>query len=128
MTLLEIISKQCDVINEMNDLIREQQGKLKETDIPIDCKQVLRDEAAAIEERLDILEFCMRRSVDTDDVEDSGELENYEVTVSTEYKIEVEAKGAASAMKEAKREFLEITGKEGRVVKIMGKEKGAVDD
>lgn len=129
MTLLEIISKQCDVINEMHDLIREQQGRFKETDIPETEKKVMSDVTAAIEARLDVLEFYMRKSVDTDDVEeDSGDLENYEVTISTEYRIEVDARGVVSAMREAKREFFDMTGKEGRVVKIMGKEKGAVDD
>lgn len=129
MTLLEIISKQCDVINEMRDLIREQQRRFKETDIPETEKKVMSDVAAAIEARLDVLELYMRKSVDTDDVEeDSGDLENYEVTISTEYRIEVDARGVVSAMREAKREFFDMTGKEGRVVKIMGKEKGAVDD
>lgn len=129
MTLLEIISKQCDVINEMYDLIREQQERLKETGIPENEKNVMSDAAAAIEGRLDDLEFYMRKSVDTDDVEEeSGELENYEVTISTEHRIEVDARGIVSAIREAKREFFDMTGKEGRVVKIMGKEKRAVDD
>lgn len=129
MTLLEIISKQCDVINEMHDLLMEQQGRLKEADIPEMEKKVMSDAAAAIEGRLDVLEFYLRKSVDTDDVEEeSGELENYEVTISTEHRIEVDARGEVSAMKEAKREFFEMIGKEGRVIKIMRKEKGAVDD
>lgn len=106
MTLLEIISKQCDVINEMHDLIREQQGRFKETDIPETEKKVMSDVAAAIEARLDVLELYMRKSVDTDDVEeDSGDLENYEVTISTEHRIEVDARGVVSAMREAKENF-----------------------
>lgn len=123
MTLLEIISKQCEVINEMVDLIRAQEEELKKTNISDDRKQSLREEAVSIEEKLDVLELYLRKTVDTDDIQESGELEHYEVTISTEYKIEVDAKGTASAARNAKREFLELMGKEGRVVKIIGKEK-----
>lgn len=57
----ELIDKLCEVTTQLADLVRKQAAIIMQSDIPEETKKELETERKPIEDKLDLLEYKMRR-------------------------------------------------------------------
>ena len=72
MTTLEIISRLCDITTELSEIVRKQQENIERSKVEEDVKEELRQMVDGVEMEMDVMEYHMRRIVDTDDIEAFG--------------------------------------------------------
>lgn len=69
MTTLEIISRLCSITTELSEIVRKQQEIIERSKVEEAVKEELRQMVDGAERELDVMEYHLRRIVDTDDVE-----------------------------------------------------------
>lgn len=72
MTTLEIISRLCGITTELSEIVRKQQENIERSKVEEGIKEELRQSVDGAERELDIMEYHLRRIVDTDDIEAFG--------------------------------------------------------
>lgn len=72
MTTLEIISRLCGITTELCEIVRRQQENIERSKVEEGIKEELRQSVDGAERELDIMEYHLRRIVDTDDIEAFG--------------------------------------------------------
>ena len=72
MTTLEIISRLCGIMSELSEIVRAQQENIERSKVEEEVKAELRQMVDGAERELDVMEYHLRRIVDTDDVEAFG--------------------------------------------------------
>lgn len=72
MTTLEIISRLCGITTELSEIVRKQQETIEHSKVEEAVKEELRQMVDGAERELDVMEYHLRRIVDTDDVEAVG--------------------------------------------------------
>lgn len=68
MSPLEIISRLCDVTENLSAIVKKQQTIIEQSKIEEVVKEELRNMVNEADGKLDVLEYHMRRYCDTDDV------------------------------------------------------------
>ena len=68
MSPLEIISRLCDVTENLSAIVKKQQTIIERSKIEETVKEELRNMVNEADEKKDVLEYHMRRYCDTDDV------------------------------------------------------------
>lgn len=71
MTTLEIISRLCDVTNNLSEIVKKQQTIIEQSKIVEEVKADLRQQIKETERELDVIEYHSRRFCDTDDIEET---------------------------------------------------------
>lgn len=69
MSSLEIISRMCEVTNILSDIVKEQQEIIERSKIEEEVKEELRKRVQEADKEQDVIEYHLRRYVDTDDIE-----------------------------------------------------------
>lgn len=69
MSPLEIISRMCDVINTLSDIVKKQQEIIEQSKIEEAVKADLRQQVKETDRELDVIEYHSRRFCNTDDIE-----------------------------------------------------------
>ena len=69
MSPLEIISRLCDVTENLSAIVKKQQTIIEQSKIEETVKAELRQEVEETDREMDVLEYHMRRYCDTDDIE-----------------------------------------------------------
>ena len=72
MSPLEIISRLCDVTENLSAIVKKQQTIIEQSKIEEAVKEGMRQQVKETERELDVLEYHMRKLCDTDDVEAFG--------------------------------------------------------
>ena len=72
MTTLEIISRLCGITTVLSEIVRKQQETIERSKVEEAVKEELRQMVDGAERELDVMEYHLRRIVDTDDVEAFG--------------------------------------------------------
>lgn len=72
MSPLEIISRLCEVTNDLSDIVKKQQEMIERSKIEEEVKEELRAMIKATDKELDVIEYHTRRFCDTDDVQAFG--------------------------------------------------------
>ena len=72
MTTLEIISRLCGITTDLSEIVRKQQETIERLKVEEAVKEELRQMVDGAERELDVMEYHLRRIVDTDDVEAFG--------------------------------------------------------
>lgn len=72
MKTLEIISRLCDITTKLSEIVRKQQETIERSKVEEEVKEELRQMVDGAERELDVMEYHLRRIVDTDDVEAFG--------------------------------------------------------
>ena len=72
MTTLEIISRLCGITTDLSEIVRKQQETIERSKVEEAVKEELRQMVDGAERKLDVMEYHLRRIVDTDDVEMFG--------------------------------------------------------
>lgn len=72
MTTLEIISRLCGITTELSEIVRKQQEHIERSKVEEVVKEELRQMVDGVEMEMDVMEYHLRRIVDTDDVEAFG--------------------------------------------------------
>lgn len=72
MTTLEIISRLCGITTELSEIVRKQQEHIERSKVEEAVKEELRQMVDGVEMEMDVMEYHLRRIVDTDDVEAFG--------------------------------------------------------
>lgn len=72
MTTLEIISRLCGITTGLSEIARKQQETIERSKVEEAVKEELRQMVDGAERELDVMEYHLRRIVDTDDVETFG--------------------------------------------------------
>ena len=72
MTTLEIISRLCGITTELSEIVRKQQENIERSKVEEDVKEELRQMVDGVEMEMDVMEYHLRRIVDTDDIEAFG--------------------------------------------------------
>lgn len=125
---LEIVSRMCDVVNEIYDIARAQQEDIERSDIPESVKKDMRERMRNAADKLDVIEYQSRGVIDVDDGEPiTEEVRLHEVTVVTEHKLLIEAAGKAAAAEQARKEFAAMTHITPKEVYVSGVGKGEGD-
>lgn len=68
MSLLEIISRLCDVTGLLSEIVKKQQIIIEQEKIESAVREELQKSIKRSDEELDMLEYRMRKYCDTDDV------------------------------------------------------------
>ena len=68
MTPLEIISRLCEITEELSGIVKKQQEMIERSKVEEGVKEELRNMVNEADGKLDVLEYRMRRYCDTDDV------------------------------------------------------------
>lgn len=68
MTPLEIISRLCEITEELSGIVKKQQEMIERSKVEEGVKGELRNMVNEADGKLDVLEYHMRRYCDTDDV------------------------------------------------------------
>jgi len=68
MSLLEIISRLCDVTGLLSEIVKKQQIIIEQAKIESAVREELQKSIKRSDEELDMLEYRMRKYCDTDDV------------------------------------------------------------
>lgn len=68
MSLLEIISRLCDVTGLLSEIVKKQQIIIEQAKIESTVREELQKSIKRSDEELDMLEYRMRKYCDTDDV------------------------------------------------------------
>lgn len=66
---LEIISQLCEAINKLSDIVKKQQEEIERSKVEESVKIELRQMVNDSDEKLDLMEYHLRRVIDTDDGE-----------------------------------------------------------
>ena len=69
MSPLEIISRLCDVTENLSTIVKKQQTIIEQSKIEEAVKAELRQDIKETDRETDVLEYGMRRYCDTDDIE-----------------------------------------------------------
>ena len=69
MTPLEIISRLCDVTENLSSIVKKQQTIIEQSKIEETVKAELRQDIKETDREMDVLEYGMRRYSVTDDIE-----------------------------------------------------------
>lgn len=69
MSPLEIISRLCDVTNNLSEIVKEQQTIIERSKVEEAVKRELRGKIGDVDEELDVIEYHSRRYADIDDIE-----------------------------------------------------------
>ena len=72
MTTLEIISRLCGITTDLSEIVRKQQETIERSKVEEAVKEELRQMVDGAERELDVMEYHLRRIVDTDNVETFG--------------------------------------------------------
>lgn len=72
MTTLEIISRLCGITTELSEIVRKQQETIERSKVEEAVKEELRQMVDGADREMDVMEYHLRRIVDTDDVEAVG--------------------------------------------------------
>lgn len=72
MSPLEIISRMCDVVNDLSDIVKKQQEVIERSKVEEEVKEELREMVREADVELDVLEYHQRRLCDTDNEEAFG--------------------------------------------------------
>lgn len=67
MTPLEIISRLCEITEELSEIVKKQQEMIERTKVEEEVKEELRNMVNETDGKLDVLEYHTRRYCDTDD-------------------------------------------------------------
>lgn len=67
MTPLEIISRLCEITEELSEIVKKQQEMIERSKVEEEVKEELRNMANETDGKLDVLEYHTRRYCDTDD-------------------------------------------------------------
>lgn len=122
---LEIVSRMCDVVNEIYDIARAQQEKIERSDIPESVKEDMRERMCNAANKLDVIEYQSRGMIDVDDGEPiTEEVRLYEVTVTTEHRLLIETREKEAAVEQARKEFTAMTHITPKEVYVSGVKKG----
>ena len=65
---LEIISRLCEITEELSGIVKKQQEMIERSKVEEGVKEELRNMVNEADGKLDVLEYHMRRYCDTDDV------------------------------------------------------------
>ena len=68
MSPLEIISRLCDVTENLSAIVKKQQTIIEQAKIESAVREELRNSIKRSDEELDMLEYRMRKYCDTDDI------------------------------------------------------------
>ena len=68
MTPLEIISRLCEITEELSGIVKKQQETIERSKVEEEVKEELRNMVNEADGKLDVLEYHMRRYCDNDDV------------------------------------------------------------
>lgn len=68
MTPLEIISRLCEITEELSGIVKKQQEMIERSKLEEGVKEELWNMVNKTDEKKDVLEYHMRRYCDTDDV------------------------------------------------------------
>lgn len=68
MTPLEIISRLCEITEELSGIVKKQQEMIERSKVEEGVKEELRNMVNEADGKLDVLEYHMSRYCDTDDV------------------------------------------------------------
>lgn len=68
MSLLEIISRLCDVTGLLSEIVKKQQIIIEQAKIESAVREELQKSIKRSDEELDMLEYRMRKYCDTDDI------------------------------------------------------------
>lgn len=122
---LEIVSRMCDVVNEIYDIARAQQEEIERSDIPESVKEDMRERMHNAADKLDVIEYQSRGMIDVDDGESvTEEMRLHEVIVTTEHKLLIEAREKEAAAEQARKEFVAMTHIMPKAVYVSGVRKG----
>ena len=69
MSPLEIISRLCDVTENLSAIVKKQQTIIEQSKIEETVRAELRQEVEETDREMDVLEYHMRKYCDTDDIE-----------------------------------------------------------
>lgn len=69
MSPLEIISRLCDVTENLSAIVKKQQTIIEQSKIEEAVRAELRQEVEETDREIDVLEYHMRKYCDTDDIE-----------------------------------------------------------
>ncbi len=72
MTTLEIISRLCGITTELSEIVRKRQETIERSKVEEEVKEELRQMVDGADREMDVMEYHLRRIVDTDDVETFG--------------------------------------------------------
>lgn len=72
MTTLEIVSRLCDITFKLSEIVRQQQETIERSKVEEAVKEELRQMVDGAEREVNVTEYHLRRSVDTNDVETFG--------------------------------------------------------
>ena len=72
MTTLEIISRLCGITTDLSEIVRKQQETIERSKVEEAVKEELRQMVDGADREMDVMEYHLRRIVDTDDVEAFG--------------------------------------------------------
>lgn len=67
MTPLEIISRLCEITEELSEIVKKQQEIIERSKVEEEVKEELRNMVNETDGKLDVLEYHTRRCCDTDD-------------------------------------------------------------
>ncbi|MDO4332535.1 MAG: hypothetical protein Q4C58_07575 [Eubacteriales bacterium] len=125
---LEIVSRMCDVINELYDIVREQQREIERSNIPVSTRKEFHQKICSASDKLDVLEYQSRGMIDVDDGTPMSEkISLYNATVITEHRLQVEATSRKEAAKRAKEEFEAMTHIAPKRIVLRGAKKGETE-
>jgi flagellar biosynthesis/type III secretory pathway chaperone len=71
MSLLEIVSRLCDITNNLSDIVKKQQVIIEQSKIEAAVTKELRQWKKEIDRELDVIEYHSRRYADIDDIEET---------------------------------------------------------
>lgn len=71
MSPLEIISRMCDAINTLSDIVKKQQEIIEQSKIEEAVRADIRQQVREADRELDVIEYHSRRFCDTDDIEET---------------------------------------------------------
>ena len=69
MTPLEIISRMCEITEELSGIVKKQQEMIERSKVEEAVRVELRQEVEETDREMDVLEYHMRKYCDTDDIE-----------------------------------------------------------
>lgn len=116
MSPLEIISRLCDVTENLSAIVKKQQTIIEQSKIEETVRAELRQEVEETDREMDVLEYHMRKYCDTDDIEATefgkenekkDTQEETEQRATTDTMVMVKLENIADDLKDIKRESRE---------------------
>lgn len=75
MSMLEIISRLCNVTNILSDIVKKQQIIIEQSKIEEKVAEELKQQIKGTDKELDVIEYYSRKFCDIDDIEEFREEE-----------------------------------------------------